>query len=291
MSPSTWKIELVVRQADVQAWGAALDPFAVAIAAFEIVPGGDWRIEAYATEPPEPDAIQAALLEASTDLPVGVPPFHVAPLPPVDWLAENRHGFPPQAIARFFIHGSHFEGRIPPGRIGILVDAATAFGSGEHATTRGCLGAIDALAKRRRIRRPLDVGSGSGILAIGLAKRVRVPVVATDIDPESVRVARENTVINGVARQVTVGRADGYRARLVRGKRPYDLIIANILAGPLCRLAPSLRRHLAPGGSAVLSGLLVAQEAQVVAAHRAQRLWLVRRTRRDGWSTLEFRRR
>jgi ribosomal protein L11 methyltransferase len=115
-------------------------------------------------------------------------------------------------------------------------------------------------------------------------------VRAADIDPESVRVTRANAALNRVAALVAAARSDGYRAPLVRGGRPYDLIVSNILAQPLCRFAPALRRHLARGGSAVLSGLLVAQEAQVVAAHRRQGLALVRRHRRDGWSTLEFRR-
>ncbi len=281
----------MTKRAEVDRWSAALDPFAIAIAAFEIVPGGDWRIEAYAIDAPDPDAVRAALVEAAKAAPVGLPPYHIQPLPPVDWLAENRKDFPSQSIGRFFIHGSHHDGRVPAGRIGMLVDAATAFGSGEHATTRGCLAALDRLAKRRRVRRPLDLGCGSGILALGIAKAWRVPVRAADIDLESVRVARENAALNGVARWVRVARSDGYRAALVRGGRPYDVIVSNILAGPLCRFASALRRHLAPGGTAILSGLLVAQEAQVIAAHRRQGLVLARVTRRDGWSTLEFRRR
>jgi ribosomal protein L11 methyltransferase len=288
---SGFKIELVTKRAEVERWSAALDGFAVAIAAFEIVPGGDWRLEAYAIEPPDPDAVRAALRGAADHARVALPAYHIAPLPPVDWLAENRRDFPAQSIGRFFIHGSHHDGRVPAGRIGLLIDAATAFGSGEHATTRGCLAALDRLARRRNIRRPLDLGCGSGVLALALAKLWRRPVRAADIDPEAVRVTRANAALNRVARLVSVARSDGYHAPLVRGGRPYDLIVSNILAQPLCRFAPALRRHLARGGVAVLSGLLVAQEAQVVAAHRRQGLALVRRRRRDGWSTLEFRRR
>jgi ribosomal protein L11 methyltransferase len=286
-----FKIELITKRAEVERWSAALDALAIAIAAFEIVPGGDWRLEAYTLEAPDPDIVRAALLQAADGARVALPAYHIAPLPPVDWLAENQRDFPVQSIGRFFIYGSHHAQRVPAGRLGLLVDAATAFGSGEHATTRGCLAALDRLARRRRVRRPLDLGCGSGILAMALAKLTRRPVRAADIDPESVRVARDNAARNGVARLVRVARSDGYRARLVRDGRPYDAIVSNILAQPLCRFARDLRRHLAPGGAAVLSGLLVAQEAQVVAAHRRQGLALVRRTRRDGWSTLEFRRR
>jgi ribosomal protein L11 methyltransferase len=289
---SGYKIELVTKREGVERWSAALDPYAVAIAAFEIVPGGDWRLEAYATEPPDPVVIAAALARAAADAGVARPACHIAPLPPVDWLAQNRQDFPVQAIGRFVILGSHHDGvRAPAGRIALTLDAASAFGSGEHATTRGCLAALDRLAKRRAIRRPLDLGCGSGILALAIAKLWRCPVRAADIDPESVRVARANAAHNQVARWVRVARSDGYRAALVRRGRPYDVIVSNILAGPLQAFARPLARHLARGGVAILSGLLVAQEAQVIAAHRRQGLALTRRSRRDGWSTLEFTRR
>lgn len=282
---------MVAREAAIQAFGTALDEIAVAIAAFEIVPGGDWRLEAYCVDAPDDAAVSEAVAGACRALGIALVPHHIAPLPPVDWLAENRRGFPPQGLGRFFIHGSHFEGKVPPGRIGMLLDAATAFGSGEHDTTRGCLLALDALGKRRRIRRPLDVGCGSAILAIAMAKLWRGKVLATDIDPESVRVARENCRINGVARLIEVEVANGYRHPKVRRNRPYDLIVANILARPLCRLAPDLRRHLAPRGMVVLSGLLTGQEAQVLSAHRLQGLTLIGRLRRNGWSTLVLERR
>ncbi len=288
---SGYKIELVTKRAEVERWSAALDDFAVAIAAFEIVPGGDWRLEAYAIDAPDPAAVEAALARAAAEGGIARPVHHVQPLPPVDWLAQNRRDFPAQSIGRFFIYGSHHTDGVPAGRVGLLVDAATAFGSGEHATTRGCLAALDRLARRRRVRRPLDLGCGSGILALAIAKTWHVPVRAADIDPESVRVARANGGLNGAARWLRIARSDGYRGAVVRHGRPYDVIVSNILAEPLRRFARDLARHLARGGTAILSGLLVSQEAQVVAAHRRQGLALVRRTRRDGWSTLEFRRR
>src|SRR4051812_269737 len=163
-----------------------------------------------------------------------MPVYHVQPLPPTDWLAQNRRDFPAQAIGRFFVYGSHHADGVPAGRHGLMVDAATAFGSGEHATTRGCLAALDRLAKRRRRpRRPLDLGCGSGILALGMAKAWRRPVRAADIDAESVRVARENAALNGVSQLVRIDRSDGYRAPLVHRGRPYDVIVSNILAQPL----------------------------------------------------------
>ncbi|HVA13569.1 MAG TPA: 50S ribosomal protein L11 methyltransferase, partial [Stellaceae bacterium] len=192
---------------------------------------------------------------------------------------------PPLAVGRFFIHGSHFRAPIPPGRLALEIDAATAFGTGEHATTRGCLTALDAMAPRS-VARILDMGTGTGILAMAAAKRWRRRVVARDIDPESVRVAAHNARRNGVAGLIAVNRSTGYRERGVAGRQPYDLVLANILAKPLERMARDLGRVLAPGGVAVLSGLLESQASAVLAAHRLLRLRLKQRVVIDGWATL-----
>jgi ribosomal protein L11 methyltransferase len=175
---------------------------------------------------------------------------------------------------------------VPTGRIGLLIDAATAFGTGEHATTRGCLLALDAIARNRRMARVLDMGTGTGVLAIAAAKAWRRRVVARDIDPESVRVAAHNARRNGVAHLVTVRRSAGYRDRLVARAAPYDLVLANILARPLSLMARDLGHVLGTGGIAVLSGLLPWQENMVLAAHRRQGLRLRQRIVIDGWSTL-----
>jgi ribosomal protein L11 methyltransferase len=177
---------------------------------------------------------------------------------------------------------------VPASAIGIEIDAATAFGTGEHPSTRGCLLALEALAHRRRFRRPLDIGAGSGILAIAAAKRLHRRVVAGDIDPEAVRVARHHARRNGLAGRIRVVRAAGYRSRVLRRSR-YDLILANILARPLALMARDLKRAIRPGGAAVLAGLLRRQEALVLAAHRAQGLSLERRLVIEGWSTLVLR--
>ena len=284
-----YKIELVAdSEAAAERFSAALEPFAAAISAFELAPGGAWRVEAYAAEEPEAAALAAALGDAAAGPP---PPHHVAPLPSVDWLAENRRDFPPLACGRFFIHGSHFEGKVPAARFGLLIDAATAFGSGEHDTTRLCLTALERLRRQGRIANPLDLGCGSGILSLAAALLWRVPVLGSDLDPESVRVARTNARLNRLAGLVHVVEGDGYRAPAIAKRRPFDLIVANILARPLCRLAPTLARHLAPGGVAILSGLLIEQEAQVLAAHRSQGLALTMRLRSKAWSALVVRRR
>jgi ribosomal protein L11 methyltransferase len=170
----------------------------------------------------------------------------------------------------------------------IRLDAGLAFGSGEHASTRGCLLALDELARRRRFRRVLDMGCGSGILAIAAAKCWPARVLAVDNDPKAVVVAQENADQNGVAGQIRVRWSEGYRSPAVRSAGPYDLIFANILADPLCDMARDLARHLAPGGTAILSGLFDRQAARVIEAHRAVGLRLRRCLQLEIWTTLVF---
>jgi ribosomal protein L11 methyltransferase len=274
-----YKIELLVAQAQVQLIGDALDEIADAIAAFEVTPGGKWRIEAYCTEPPAPELVAAALPGLA---------HSIILLPTSGWLERNRQDFPAIRVARFYVYGSHLPRPPADGRIALQVEAATAFGSGEHATTRGCLSLIASAVARRKPRKALDVGCGSGILAMAIARLTRIPVTAVDIDDEAVRVTRENTRINGVRGQVRVSRSDGFHSDVIAKHEKYDLIVANILAGPLCKMAPDFRRHLAAGGRLILSGLLNEQETRVIAACRNQRLALRRRWRSDGWSALEF---
>ena len=232
--------------------------------------------------------LEAALALAWTARADEPPALAIERLPARDWLAENQASFPPLRAGRYFIHGSHYRAHAPAGAMALTINATTAFGTGEHATTRGCLLALDALA-RRGLRRPvLDMGTGTGILAIAAAKTWRRTVTARDIDAESVRVAARNAAVNGAAALVDLGRADGYRGLR---RRRYALIFANILARPLALMAPDLARHLAPGGVAVLSGLLSRQERAVLAAHRLQGLALRARFCIDGWHTLVLARR
>jgi len=206
----------------------------------------------------------------------------------IDWAAENRRQFPPMGVGRFFIYGSYFQGRMSAGRIAIKLDAGLAFGSGTHETTRGCLLAIDGLARRRKVRRPLDLGTGSGILAIAMAKLWRVPVVAADVDPVAVAVARANFRRNNIANLAASVVSDGLRDRALRSGRPYDLVVANILARPLERLAQDIASALARGGRAILSGILLDQMAGVLAAYRAQGMVAERRLRIGDWAVLNL---
>jgi ribosomal protein L11 methyltransferase len=264
---------------------AALEPLGVALSSFEGEGGKGWSVEVLCEQRPRAPAVRSALRS------LGAPPPIVAYVPPKNWVAETQRLLAPLRIGRFFIHGAHFEGRPPRGAIPLQVDASIAFGTGRHETTRGCLLALDRLARGgRRIKRPLDLGCGSGILALAIARLWEAPVLAVDTDLNSVAVARENLRINGAADRVRVIKSHGFGAGAVRRSRSFDLIVANILAGPLCRLARGFGRHLAPGGVAILSGLMNDQEPQVIAAQERHGLRLQRRWRSDDWSVLEFRR-
>ena len=190
---------------------------------------------------------------------------------------------------RFFVFGAHDRGRIPANAVGLRIEAGAAFGTGHHGTTLGCLLAFDALLKARRFGRVLDVGTGTGVLAIAAARTGSPRVVGTDIDAVSVRIARENAALNRA--RATFVRADGLNHRGVAGAAPYDLVFANILARPLVRLAPAIRGALRPGGVAILSGLLRGQQRFVAAAYLARGFALRRRILRDAWATLVLERR
>ncbi|HWB50919.1 MAG TPA: 50S ribosomal protein L11 methyltransferase [Stellaceae bacterium] len=264
-----------------------LDGLTGSVSAFETREGKppEWLVETYAGGVLVDAALDLRLTLAATAAGGKILDLIELPVAERDWLAENRRAFPPQRIGRFFIHGSHWRDRPPAGSIAIEIDAATAFGTGEHPSTRGCLVAFDRLTKARRFRHPRDIGTGSGILAIAAAKALRRRVAASDIDPVSVRVARHHARRNGMAASVRADAASG-----AGRSRGHDLVFANILARPLVLMARDLARVTAPGGTVILSGLLRRQEAGVLAAYRRQLLALAGRVVIDGWSTLILRR-
>lgn len=213
-----------------------------------------------------------------------IAPPHISPVQDKDWVSEVQASFRPIRAGRFYVYGSHITDPMPHGTLPILLDAGAAFGTGEHDTTAGCLEALCLLAKSHRFSRVLDMGAGSGILGMGAAMLWQCPVLATDIDAVAAKVAAANVARNRLGQWVHCAHGNGYAAPAVNGK--YDLIIANILARPLMLMAKDLKRHLAPGGTAVLSGLLVRQERMVLMAHAMQGLRLKHRIRRGYWSTL-----
>jgi ribosomal protein L11 methyltransferase len=280
---------LIAAQVEGAAAAAAVaeifDELAGSVSAFETREGkpAEWLVETYAGGVLVDAALDLRLALAAAATGGKILDLVEMPVAERDWLAENRRAFPPQRIGRFFVHGSHWRETPLAGAIAVEIDAATAFGTGEHPSTRGCLLAFDRLVRRRRFRRPRDVGTGSGILAIAAAKTLRRRVLASDSDPVAVKVARHHARRNGVARLV--------RAECKAGAsgRDHDLVFANILARPLVLMARDLARGLAPGGRAILAGLLRRQEAGVLAAYRAQGLALDFRIVLDGWSTLVLR--
>jgi ribosomal protein L11 methyltransferase len=211
-------------------------------------------------------------------------------LPDIDWIAKSLEGLKPVRAGRFLVHGSHDADKVKINDIGILIEAGQAFGTGHHGTTAGCLAMIGDVLKSRRVRNALDLGTGSGVLAIAAHLMSRIPVVATDIDPIAVRVARENVRINGIANGVKLATAPGFHHTVFRDNGPFDLIIANILARPLMKLAPSVVEHLSADGTVILSGILASQRWKVISAYNGAGLKHLRTTWMNGWVTIELRR-
>ena len=214
----------------------------------------------------------------------------VEDLPDIDWVTKSLEGLKPVRAGRFLVHGSHDRDQRRAGNLAIEIEAGLAFGTGHHGTTAGCLEMLELVARRERPRNALDLGTGSAVLAIALAKLTRIPVLATDIDPVAVAVAADNAKLNGVASYVETVTAPGFEDPVFTQRGPFDLIVANILARPLMKLAPQMARHLAPGGSLVLSGILDRQRDSVVAAYAGQRFKHIRTTHREGWVTIHLKR-
>jgi len=237
-----------------------------------------WRIDAFPTTGEEADALKARL-NAQPGLVVTV-----EPLADADWLAMSLSGLPPVRAGRFFVYGAHDRGQVPPNAVALRIEAGAAFGTGHHGTTVGCLQAWNDLLKARRFGKVLDVGAGTGVLAIAAARTGARLARGTDIDAPSVRIARENAELNGARAEFV--HASGLGHQRVRSAAPYDLVFANILAPPLVALAQDVRGALRPGGVAILSGLLRTQERRVLAAYRSRGFRLLRRIHRDAWATL-----
>ena len=243
---------------------------------------GVWRIDAFPTTPEEADGLVAALADYPELKTV------VEKLADADWLAMALSGLPPVRAGRFFVFGAHDKGRAPTNTVNLRIEAGAAFGTGHHGTTVGCLFAYDELIKARRFERVLDVGAGTGVLAIAAARTGSAKAVGTDIDAPSVRISRENAKLNKAKARFV--HASGLGHRLVREAAPYDLVFANILAPPLVALSHDIKGALKPGGFAILSGLLRTQERRVLAAYLSKGFRLHRRLHRDAWATLVLRR-
>jgi ribosomal protein L11 methyltransferase len=266
--------------------GETFDPAETAVAAFE-AQDGSWRLEAYFAHEPDADAVRE-LIRPIVGAQADAAAFER--LEARDWVEASLAGLAPVRAGRFLVHGAHDRAAARPNDIAVEIEAALAFGTGHHGTTRGCLLALAAELKRRRPRRVLDVGTGTGILAFAAAKALRRTVVAGDIDPVAITVARENARLNGIAPHLRFYVGPGVRSALADRPGRFDLVFANILARPLRALAPDLARVLGRDGTLVLSGLLAADVPGVLAAYRAQGLFLARRADLEGWAALTLRR-
>lgn len=257
-----------------------------AIAAFER-PDGLWDVTAYFADPPDQVLVRELVANAAgTEAANGIV-FDIVEAK--DWVKASLEDLVPVPAGRFVVHGQHDRDRVAPNKLGIEIEAALAFGTGHHGTTRGCLLLLDHVLKAWRPRRVLDLGTGTGVLAIAAAKALNANILASDIDPLSVQVARENARLNQTGHLIEMIHATGFAAPEFAQRGPFDLVLANILANPLRQLATPMARHLAPSALVILSGLLTHQAPAVIAAYRARGLVPVRHLRIDEWSSLLLR--
>lgn len=311
MTAPLWKASFIVPYEAAEIFSDALEaaiwPEVLAVTTSEAEPGsaplvktasewneveahGLWRIEALYAEEPEEAALRETISRAEKETGAKAAGFRIECLPDEDWVARSLDGLEPVRAGRFFVYGSHDAAKVPPGTIPLLVDAGQAFGTGHHETTAGCLEFISEMLRPGVPLNALDIGTGTGVLAIAIAKLARVNVLASDIDPVAVAVTKTNARANGVGPFVTALTAKGFGHTGLAARAPYDLIVANILARPLVSLAPAFRAHLKPGGTLILSGTLRTQENMVAGAMRMQGLRLVSRKPKGDWVTLRMER-
>jgi ribosomal protein L11 methyltransferase len=262
---------------------AERDDLALTASAHENEETGEWVFEATCDSPPDLDAFNALARQILG----GAVSLSVEPIDPeINWVAKSLEGLAPVIAGGFYVYGSHETAPIPEGLTPMKIEAAQAFGTGHHETTTGCLEAIEALLATRTPARMIDIGTGTGVLAIALAKRLDSVILATDIDPIAVTTTVENAVDNGVGDQIDAIEAAGLDHAEILARAPYDLVVANILAGPLTELAPGVGTITQTGGTAILSGILNTQADGVIAAYQAAGFTLRDHLKRKDWTTL-----
>ena len=285
-----WRIDFRVPKAHHAVFENMIEPYCIALSSFEDEKTDEWKIEGITASEPDSSGITSKLERVAKERGISTPKAIFDLMPPKNWLAENLMDFPPIEIGRYYIHGTHVKPKALGGMIELELDSGSAFGSGEHATTEGCLRAMEQLARRYNFQNILDMGCGSGILAMAAAKTWRRPVIASDIDDEATRVTIDNAHKNGLKNLIRATTGIGYSSELVRNNGPYDLILCNILANPLVKMAGDLSRHLNNNPTrrqfVILSGLLERDGNRVIAAHRARGLRLYNKIKINGWLIL-----
>jgi ribosomal protein L11 methyltransferase len=285
---SLWRLVVTVPERAVPAVVAAFETVCEAVSFLRLDETcSTWSVEGILRDPTRRAVLDTALALAASVSGIDAPEVKTGEVEAEGWLARTREAFPPQPIGRrLLIRGTHDATATLPGRIALTIDAGLAFGSGEHATTRGCLIALEGL---RRCFPVADIGAGSGVLALAAAALWRVPAVGVELDPWAARVAAENARMNRLHRLVDLVPGDAWRARAIRRRAPYALVFANIFARPLCAMARTTARNLRRSGRAVLSGFHPAQARLVEVAHRRAGMVLERRLVVNDWATLVLR--
>ncbi|KJC61153.1 ribosomal protein L11 methyltransferase [Bradyrhizobium sp. LTSPM299] len=291
MTPSTHRASVMLTdeltgKRVIDALSEAIFDDSAAFTAFER-PDGRWAVTVHFADPPDQAHLRELVGQAVGADVAAAMTFDTVEAK--DWVKASLEDLVPVSAGRFVVHGQHDRTRVPPNKIGIEIEAALAFGTGHHGTTRGCLLLLDHVLKAYHPRRVLDLGTGTGVLAIAAAKAMHAKVLASDIDPLSVRVAEENARLNGAGHLLDVISATGFAAPQFAADGPFDLVLANILANPLRQLAGPMAQHLAASGQVILSGLLTHQAPAVIAAYRARGLVPLRHVRIEGWSSLLLR--
>ena len=264
-----WQVSFIYKREKAEIIESIFDDYAASYSFFETSSPFMWQFSAYFISQPEKETLYSLLtpfIQANIILSETI---QVMPAVMDDWIAKMHQTFPPLSFGRYFIYGSHYKKPIPSWCLQLKIDAATAFGTGEHATTKGCLKAFDYLLKKRVFSAILDMGTGTGILAIAAAKILRQPVIAVDNDPEAVRVGRLNARSNNSHSLVTFFKSEGFKSNYIRKKASYDLIFANILARPLHQMALNMAMHIRKNGYAILSGLLKNQIGMIIQKYKA----------------------
>ena len=281
---TTWKISLTIPDHALDLFHRALEPVVDALSTQER--SGDWFVRGYVINKPSHSTVSSILRKAAATAGIQMPAATIEALGDRNWVQESVRNLQPVHVGRFVVRGSHSDSNKNPTLIELEVDAGAAFGTGHHATTKGCLRALSELSRLRAPVRAVDIGCGAGTLAMGIARLWKIKTIASDIDPIAVHVTRANVNRNHLHTLVQCVASNGTTSPMVRQSGPFDLIVANILLRPLVRLAPSIAQNLSPGATVVLSGVLDEQAASIVAIYREQGLHLKSRFSIDGWTTL-----
>jgi ribosomal protein L11 methyltransferase len=282
---SGWTLVVEVPKEAAEVFDQAFSPIAVATSSFETNDPSVWRVEAFSVERLNEMVVVGAVALAAKLAGIPEPTVHASTLPAIDWVSENQKSFQPIIAGGFFVHPTHFDGEVPSAATTLAIDAGPAFGTGSHGSTKGCLLALDRLSRQPPLGDILDLGCGSGILALAMARRWGRKVWAADIDPDAIATTRGNAVLNNVSHLVQPVPSNGVKSGAVKRNGPYGMIVANILARPIIDMARDIKRALHPGGTLILAGFTENQENSVRAAYQRRDYHLARKEVADGWTT------